>query len=149
MQHKVYRLSHVEEGPGPRSNLVWKLRSVFCFPLRALYSCRESSTNRPRFSQNKANLPDTEMSVNFCDKRDYENKSAFGVYEKQTQSNPISSAETVQWCKKSHPIHESLPGVKQDFFFFSSFVFLLITFCCIENYLLFMLSIILGRFGRP
>jgi hypothetical protein len=49
----------------------------------------------------------------------------------------------------AHPIHESLPGVKQDFFFFPSFVFLLITFCCIENYLLFMLSIILGRFGRP
>jgi hypothetical protein len=70
-------------------------------------------------------------------------------YSKQTQSKPISNAETVQWCEKSHPIHESLPGVKQDFFFFSSFVFLVITFCCIENYLLFMLSIILGRFGRP
>jgi hypothetical protein len=27
-------------------------------------------------------------------------------------------ANQVQWCEKSHPIHESLPGVKQDFFFF-------------------------------
>ena len=24
-------------------------------------------------------------------------------YAKQTQSKPISNAETVQWCEKSHP----------------------------------------------
>ena len=30
----VYRLSNVKKGAGPHSNLVWKLRTVFCFPLR-------------------------------------------------------------------------------------------------------------------
>ena len=44
--------------------------------------------------QNKANLPDTEMSANFFDKRDYENKSAFAVQKNKAKSKPISNAET-------------------------------------------------------
>jgi len=41
------------------------------------------------------------MSVNFCDKRDYENKSAFGVPKNKAKTKPISNA--VEWYEKSHP----------------------------------------------
>jgi len=34
------------------------------------------------------------MHVTFCDKRDYENKSAFGVQKNKAKSKPISNAET-------------------------------------------------------
>jgi len=58
---------------------------------------------RESIMQNKANLQQTEMSATFCDKRDYENNSAFGVQKNKAKSKPISNAETVQWCEESHP----------------------------------------------
>jgi hypothetical protein len=42
----------------------------------------------------KANLPDTEMSATFCDKRDYENIWAFGLQENEAKSNPISNDQS-------------------------------------------------------
>ena len=44
--------------------------------------------------QNKANLWQTKMNLTFCYKRDYENKSAFGVRKNKAKSKPISNAET-------------------------------------------------------
>ena len=41
------------------------------------------------------------MNVQFCDKRGYENKSAFGVQKNKAKSKPISNV--VQWCEESHP----------------------------------------------
>jgi len=52
------------------------------------YKCRESSTNRPYFLQNKANLLDTQMNVSSVKTKDYENKSRCRLGEnkaKQTQ----------------------------------------------------------------
>jgi len=36
------------------------------------YNCRESSTNRPLFMQNKANVKNNQMNVNLIITRDYE-----------------------------------------------------------------------------
>ena len=94
MYYMIYRPSHVEKGAGPHSNSGWKLRSVFSFPLLPVYTCRDSSTDRPPFSQNKPNLPDTEMSVTVCDTRVYENKSAFPVKKNKAKSKPISNAQS-------------------------------------------------------
>ena len=53
--------------------------------------------------QNKANLRQTKMTVNFCDKRDYENTSAFGVQKNKAKSKPISNAETAySACRTKH-----------------------------------------------
>jgi len=41
--------------------------------------------------QNKANLPDTEMSANFFDKRDYENKSAFAVQKNKPNQSQFQT----------------------------------------------------------
>jgi hypothetical protein len=41
--------------------------------------------------QNKANLPDTEMSATFCDKRDYENESAFAVQKNKANQTQFQT----------------------------------------------------------
>jgi len=55
----------------------------------------------------KPNLPDTEMNVHFCDKRDYENKSAFGVQKNKAKSNPISNAEMPYSACRTRDCHAS------------------------------------------
>ena len=45
----------------------------------ALYICRESSTNRPHFMQNKANFLATQMNVNEVLTKDYENNASPAV----------------------------------------------------------------------
>jgi hypothetical protein len=47
------------------------------YPIRCilLYNCRECSTNRPLFMQNKANLRKSQVNVNLVITRDYEKKS--------------------------------------------------------------------------
>jgi len=49
-----------------------KLR--FSVPTNFFYNCRESSTNRRYFLQNKANLPDDQMSASSFSTKDYENQ---------------------------------------------------------------------------
>jgi len=55
--------------------------------------------------QNKPNLPDTEMSAIFCDKRDYENESALGVQKNEAKSKPISNAETAYSACRTRDCH--------------------------------------------
>ncbi len=47
------------------------------YPIRytSFYNCRESSTNRPYFMQNKANLRKSQMNVTLIITRDYEKKT--------------------------------------------------------------------------
>jgi len=52
----------------------------------ALYNGRESSTNRPCFMQNKANLLKKKINARFFDTKDYENESLRRAPGKQTQS---------------------------------------------------------------
>jgi len=90
----------------PQSHPALFTCSTCRFPLPALYTCRESSTNRPLFSQNKANFKIGKMTISTVATRPYPNEQrtiSNGRLSKQTQSNPISNAETVQWCEKSHP----------------------------------------------
>jgi len=55
------------------------------------YNCRESSTNRPYFLQNKANLRKSQMNVNLYNTTDYENKSNWTLGENKPNSNPIKA----------------------------------------------------------
>jgi len=50
-----------------------KLR--FSVPTNFFYNCRESSTNRPCFMQNKPNFQKSQMDVTFIITKDYEKKS--------------------------------------------------------------------------
>jgi len=52
------------------------------------YNCRESSTNRPCFLQNKANLQETRMDVRLNISRDYENKSNWTLGENKPKTKP-------------------------------------------------------------
>jgi len=63
--------------------------------------------------QNKPNLPDTEMSANFFDKRDYENKPAFAVQKNKAnfkRSKPISNPQTA--CPACHAFMSQLCKTK-------------------------------------
>jgi len=79
-----------------------------------LYNCRESSTNRPLFMQNKANLGKSQMDVRLNISRDYEKKPCwtFGenkpnqsqfqtlplwIPKNQTQTKPISNLTLLKW----------------------------------------------------
>ena len=59
---------------------VCSLLSMVCCPgsvvrrLWCLYICRESSTNRPHFMQNKPNFPDDQMYVTVFYTKEYENR---------------------------------------------------------------------------
>ncbi len=55
-----------------------------------LYNCRESSTNRPIFMQNKANLGKSQMDVRLNISRDYEKKLCWTFGENKPNSKPIS-----------------------------------------------------------
>ena len=79
-----------------------------------LYNCRESSTNRPCFLQNKPNLPDGQMNVNICYTKVYSNETAFrrGKNKPNTKPNkanfPASRDETnpiqTQFKPNTNPI---------------------------------------------
>jgi len=53
-------------------------------------NCREYSTNRPYFLQNKANFKKAQMNVNSLMIKDYENERLRRPHGKQSQSKPIS-----------------------------------------------------------
>jgi len=64
------------------------------------YNCRESSTKRPYFLQNKANVKIGKMNISIAKLKDYDKKQRTTnneCYSKQTQTKPIfkgkSSAE--------------------------------------------------------
>ena len=63
--------------------------AVIYVPISHLYICRESSTNRLLFMQNKPNFPDTQMNVNLYNTTDYENKSNWTLGQNKPNSNPI------------------------------------------------------------
>jgi len=76
-----------------------------------LYNCRESSTNRPIFMQNKANLLDTQMQVSFVVTKDYENEIAFTFQKnKPNQSQfqalplwiPENQTQSFDWIRQAH-----------------------------------------------
>jgi hypothetical protein len=61
-----------------------------------LYNCRESSTNRAYFMQNKANVKIGKMNISIATIEDYdsEQRKINNVsYSKQTQTKPISKAK--------------------------------------------------------
>jgi len=60
-------------------------------PIKHLYNCGESSTNRPRFLQNKANLFKAQMNVTPFKTKDYANKFACKLCENKPNSNPIKT----------------------------------------------------------
>ena len=56
--------------------------------------------------QNKANFKMGKIAISTAPIKAYVDKQRTmnnERYSKQTQSNPISNAETLQWCEKSHP----------------------------------------------
>jgi len=64
-----------------------KLR--FSVPTNFFYNCRESSTNRPYFMQNKPNFQKSQMNVSIFLQMAYENKSNWTLGENKPNSNPI------------------------------------------------------------
>jgi hypothetical protein len=70
---------------------ITKLTNLLC-------NCRESSTNRPYFLQNKANLPKIQMDVNLIITRDYEKKSNRILGENKT--NQSQSPPARNWGLK-------------------------------------------------
>ncbi len=63
----------------------------FDFPLPPLYKCRENSTNRLLFMQNKPNFRKTKMNLNSVKTTVYENETAFRVRKNKPNSNPIQA----------------------------------------------------------
>jgi len=62
-----------------------------------LYNCRECSTNRPYFMQNKANFRKARMNANIFTIRDYVNFSVLGLRKnkaKQSQLDRPATAST-------------------------------------------------------
>jgi len=47
---------------------------------KLLYNCRESSTNRPYFMQNKANFRKSQMDISLIITRDYEKNIALDTW---------------------------------------------------------------------
>jgi hypothetical protein len=62
------------------------------YPIRytLLYSCRESSTNRPCFMQNKANFKNSQMDIKLNISRDYEKKSNWTFGENKPNRRPLA-----------------------------------------------------------
>ena len=54
-----------------------------------LYNCRESSTNRAYFMQNKANVKIGKMNISSILTKDYENKRLYRCGENKPKTNPI------------------------------------------------------------
>ena len=74
---------------------------IFYSLLSSLYICRESSTNSPLFMQNKANLLDARMNVNYYITKTYENNLCSGLLENKPNSKPIKA--------KTKPIQTQFP----------------------------------------
>ena len=55
--------------------------------------------NKPNVKIGKINISTAMINAYANEQRTMNNKR----YSKQTQSKPISNAETLQWCEKSHP----------------------------------------------
>jgi hypothetical protein len=66
-----------------------KLR--FSVTTNFFYNCRESSTNRPSFLQNKANLLDTQTNVSSVKTRNYENKRFFRRRENKPKQSQFQT----------------------------------------------------------
>ena len=67
--------------------------------------------------QNKANVKMGKMAISTARTKAYANKQRTmnnERYSKQTQSKPISNAQTVQWCEKSHPTGLALAGGAEE-----------------------------------
>ena len=79
---------------------------VIYVPIRHLYNCRESSTNRSCFMQNKANVKIGKMSISIARIKDYDKKQrriSSKRYSKQTQTKPISEVPILQYVAKWGP----------------------------------------------
>ena len=72
-----------------------------CFTKLPFDNCRESSTNRPIFMQNKPNFQDTQMNVSANMTKDYEKISNPTLGENKPNSNPIQSQTNPIKCKKT------------------------------------------------
>jgi len=70
-------------------------RGTCCHGL--LYNCRESSTKRCYFMQNKANFKTAELFVNYYLQKDCENEPHLCRTGKQTQTKPI-----LRYCLNCH-----------------------------------------------
>jgi hypothetical protein len=55
--------------------------------------------NKANFKMGNINISTATLKAYGKEQRTMSNEH----YSKQTQSNPISNAEAVQWCEKSHP----------------------------------------------
>jgi len=60
--------------------------------------------------QNKANLPDTEISANFFDKRDYENKSAFAVQKNKANQTQFQTQKQLTLLARREIARGALRG---------------------------------------
>jgi hypothetical protein len=81
---------------------------IFAFSQAALYTCRDFSTNRPLFSQNKANVKIGNINISAAAIKSYANKQRTmnnKRYPKQTQSNPISNAQTAYPVCRTRDCH--------------------------------------------
>jgi hypothetical protein len=58
-----------------------------------LYNCKECSTNRPYFMQNKANLRKSQIDVTLIMARDYENKLKWTLGENKPNQSQIEGME--------------------------------------------------------
>ena len=61
---------------------------VIYVPIRHLYTCRESSTNRPLFMQNKPNFQNMLMNATAFQQTTYENIRPFGHPKNKPKTNP-------------------------------------------------------------
>ena len=92
------------------------------FPLHALYTCRDSSTNRPLFSQNKPNVKIGKINISTTRTKAYAKKQRTMTnehYPKQTQSKPISEAETAYPACRTRACHGLLAPRNYGFLWIS------------------------------
>ena len=83
------RSQRVEGTEGSRISEKSTLKLRFSVPTNSFYNCRESSTKRPYFMQNKANLLMHKINATFIATKDYENEIVFRIQKnkpKQSQS---------------------------------------------------------------
>ena len=83
------RSQRVEGTGGSRISEKSTLKLRFSVPTNFFYYCRESSTNRPIFMQNKANFKNNQIDVKLIITRDYEKIMHWTLGEnkpKQSQS---------------------------------------------------------------
>jgi len=83
----------------------------FSMPTNFFYNCRESSTDRACFLQNKANLGKSQMDVRLNISRDYEKKPCWTFGEnKPNQSQfqtlplwiPENQTQSFDWIRQAH-----------------------------------------------